>query len=122
MPNIDRLGLTGELLSSGLRVPPMEYNIFRTVDETNSHVIELADGAIDVAITVNIDTLQTLKVIAKGVVSIRPAGAGTTSFTLSGSVTDPAVFVLWRTSLTTLPVMSNSSGATVIVEVQAGGT
>ena len=122
MPNIDRLGLTGELLSSGLRVPPMDYDLFRTVDETNSHVIEIADGATDVAITVNIDTLQTLKVIAKGVVSIRPAGAGTTSFTLSGSVTDPAVFVLWRTSTTSLPVMSNASGATVIVEVQAGGT
>ena len=122
MPNIDRLGLTGELLSSGLRVPPMEYDLFRTVDETNSHVIELADGATDVAITVNIDTLQTLKVIAKGTVSIRPAGAGTTSFTLVGTVTDPAVFVLWRISTTSLPVMSNASGATVIVEVQAGGT
>ena len=122
MPNIDRLGLTGKLITSGLPLPPIEYNLFRVVDETNSHVIELADGAVDVAITVNIDTLQTLKVIAKGSVSIRPAGAGTTSFTLVGTVADPAVFVLWRTSTTSLPVMSNASGATVIVEVQAGGT
>lgn len=122
MANIDRLGVTGELLSSGLRVPPMDYDLFRTVDETNGHVIELADGAADVAITVNIDTLQTLKVIMKGTVSIRPAGAGTTSFTFVGTVADPAVCILWRMSTTSLPVMSNSSGATVIVEVQAGGT
>ena len=122
MPNIDRLEFTGEFISSGLRVPPTEYNLFRVVDEVNSHVIELADGATDVAITTNIDTLQTLKVIAKGSVSIRPAGAGTTSFTLVGTVAEPAVFTLWRTSTTSLPVMSNASGATVIVEVQAGGT
>ena len=122
MPNIDRLEFTGQFISSGLRVPALEYNLFRVVDEVNSHVIELADGATDVAITTNIDTLQTLKVIAKGSVSIRPAGAGTTSFTLVGTVAEPAVFTLWRTSTTSLPVMSNASGATVIVEVQAGGT
>lgn len=122
MPNIDRLKLNGELLTSGLRLPGLDYDLFRAVDETNSHVIELADGATDVAITVNIDTIQTVKVIAKGTVSIRPGGAATTSYTLTGTVADPAVFVLWRTSLTTAPVMSNASGATVIVEVQAGGT
>ena len=122
MPNIDRLYIAGELVTSGIRLPPFEYDLFRAVDETNSHIIELADGAVDVAITTQIDTLQTLKVIAKGAVSIRPAGAGTTSFTLSGTVTDPAVFVLYRTSTTLLPVMSNASGAVVIVEVQAGGT
>ena len=66
-----------------------------------------------------ITTLTYFFLLAYGIVTINFNGA---DITLNGTVSEPAPFIVAKTSFTTIPKISNASGASVDVLYQMGGS
>jgi hypothetical protein len=114
------------VLSADVVMPAFALHNAIAVDESVfGGPIELANGASNVALpgigagAADITTVETFWFLAYGVITLTWNGA---AVVLNGTATAPALFMAHHTSTTTIPLLSNSSGATVLVRWLFGGT
>lgn len=131
MASIHRLKLDSDILRSGSISPELIEELFRTVDESVSYEIEVADGvsAADLpgfgTAATAIATIQTFLLITDRTITLGWNGASGTNANNSlvvGTGQRRAIFLAYGVSTTTVPTVSNSSGGIAILQVVAGGT
>ena len=97
----------------------------QAIQEGHGERVVVANGASNVALpgigtgALDITTVQVFAFIAFGVLTLVWNGGSAT--TLNGSEDTPAGFIIFRTSNTAIPTVSNSSGAAVEAFVMKGG-
>lgn len=126
MPAIHRFKIDSDLLRTNAVSPELIEELFRTVDESISYEIEVADGVAATSLpgfgagAAQIETIQTFILITNVNVTLNWNAANTSLVVAAGNRF--AVFVAYGVSTTTVPTIANSSGSLATVQVLAGGT
>ena len=126
MAAIHRLKIESDLLKSNAVSPTLLEELFRTVDESISYELEIADGTAATNLpgfgtgAAQIETIQTFILITNINVTLSWNSANTNLIVGSGQRF--AFFIAYGVSTTTVPTIANSSGSLATVQVIAGGT
>ena len=126
MAAIHKLEISSKLIKSGAISPELLEDIFRTVNESVSYEVEVADGITAASLpgfgsgAAAIATIQTFIFMTDTNVTLNWNGANTSLVVAAGN--RKAVFMAYGVSTTTVPTVTNSSGQTAIISVLAGGT
>ena len=126
MAAIHQLEISSKLIKSGAISPELLEDIFRTVNESVSYEVEVADGITAASLpgfgsgAAAIATIQTFIFMTDTKVTLNWNGANTSLVVAAGN--RKAVFMAYGVSTTTVPTVTNSSGQTAIISVLAGGT
>ena len=126
MAAIHHLKIASDLIKSGAISPELLEDLFRTVDESVSYELEVADGVTAASLpgvgsgSAAIETIQTFIFVTDTTMVLNWNGANTSLVVATGN--RKAVFMAYGISTTTVPTVTNSSGSTATITVLAGGT
>ena len=126
MAAIHHLKIASDLIKSGAISPELLEDLFRTVDESVSYELEVADGVTAASLpgfgsgSAAIETIQTFIFVTNTTMVLNWNGANTSMVVATGD--RKAVFMAYGVSTTTVPTVTNSSGSTATITVLAGGT
>ena len=126
MAAIHRLKIESDLLKSNAVSPTLLEELFRTVDESISYELEIADGTAATNLpgfgtgAAQIETVQAFILMTNVNVTLNWNAANTSLVVASGNRF--AIFIAYGVSTTTIPTIANSSGSLATIQVVAGGT
>ena len=118
--------IASDLIKSGAISPELLEDLFRTVDESISYELEVGDGVTAASLpgfgsgSAAIETIQTFIFMTDTTVTLNWNGANTSMVVATGD--RKAIFMAYGVSTTTVPTITNSSGATAMITVLGGGT
>ena len=126
MAAICNLQIQSKLIKSGAISPELLEDLFRTVNESVSYEVEVANGITAASLpgfgtgAAAIETIQVFIFMTDTNITLNWNGANTSLVVAAGN--RKAVFMAYGVSTTTVPTVTNSSGLTATITILAGGT